>query len=86
MVYDPVDDRCRRSWTRNVVFGNFGQEKQTLDETAGGVTGAAFNIQSCGGVVFGGCWKRLEVLGTLLELPSKLGGGLGEAGLSRLSV
>ena len=25
-------------------------------------------------VVFGGFWKRLEVLGTLLELPSKFGG------------
>ena len=28
-------------------------------------------------VVFGGFWKRLEVLGTLLELPSKLGGSGG---------
>ena len=30
-------------------------------------------------VVFGGFWKRLEVLGTLLELPSKLGGSGGAA-------
>ena len=28
-------------------------------------------------VVFGGLWKRLEVLGTLLELPSKMGGSGG---------
>ena len=74
-----IEDAIRRSTAAPSFWAKRSEVCSTIPSTIASRRSVTRNV------VFGGFWKRLEVLGTLLELPSKLG-GLGGRSPPRLSV